>query len=385
MSALPQSPSIHGLPPLERGGVEARQGFEFQDHVAASFLVELLENPALLEVWCETHDDITLLRLQCGQQEVEFVQVKDLSLNQLWSVAKLTERDRKDKHAVSGTSILERSLENDRCCEPCRFRLVTSLPPNAELAFLKLNFDAPDRLAEKTNIASVADDLDRRMNYYRNKNGHGADYWLKNTLWDVHQSVETLTSLNKLRLHEVVAKNGVILFPDQLDELYSVILTLARDAALADWGASPAKKKICRTNLLAWLTSYLEARRQPPPVAGTNLEGKLNRAGLQPGDIAACMDSRHRYLAERYSPKYLTFSDLTYLEGEVGAVLHGLRARLDAGEIPDDGIGFHAACLKAVEKLRETGLGSQTPLSLVYGCMYNIADRCVHRFRRASA
>jgi len=46
---------------LERGGVEARKGFELQDHVAVGFLIDLLTTPGLLEVWCETHDDITLI------------------------------------------------------------------------------------------------------------------------------------------------------------------------------------------------------------------------------------------------------------------------------------------------------------------------------------
>ena len=70
------TPSIHSLPPLERGGVEARIGFAIQDHVAASYLIHLLEEPTLLEVWCETHDDITLIRQGQATQEVEFVQVK---------------------------------------------------------------------------------------------------------------------------------------------------------------------------------------------------------------------------------------------------------------------------------------------------------------------
>ena len=76
----PAKLSIHSLPPLERGGVEARIGFAFQDHVAASYLIDLLEEPTLLEVWCETHDDITLIWQGKASQEVEFVQVKSNAL-----------------------------------------------------------------------------------------------------------------------------------------------------------------------------------------------------------------------------------------------------------------------------------------------------------------
>ena len=72
MASLPTTPSIHDLPPLERGGVEARKGFALQDHVAVGFLIDLLATPGLLEVWCETHDDITLIWHNSTEQEVEF-------------------------------------------------------------------------------------------------------------------------------------------------------------------------------------------------------------------------------------------------------------------------------------------------------------------------
>jgi hypothetical protein len=36
------------------GGVSARQGFEYQDHVAAKYIIEMISNPALREVQCDT-------------------------------------------------------------------------------------------------------------------------------------------------------------------------------------------------------------------------------------------------------------------------------------------------------------------------------------------
>ena len=385
MSSLPTTRSIHDLPPLERGGVEARKGFEVQDHVAVGFLIDLLTTPGLLEVWCETHDDITLIWHDTTEQEVEFVQVKSLSLNQLWSVAKLTERERKEKQAVSGSSILERSLANDRCCESCRFRLVTTLPPKGDLDFLQLPFDAPDRIARASEIAKLADDVDGRIGTYRSSNGNGPGFWLNKTMWDVHQSIESLSSSNRLRLQRVVFKAGTTLFPDQLDELYASFLTMARDAAVSDWGNDPAKKKICKECLTKWLDTQLESRRHLPASAGTALRGKLEKAGVVDGDIRACLESRQRYLVERYSPQYLKLADLNYVEAEVAAVLHSLRAKLDSEELADNGIAFHAFCLKALEELQSKLPVSGVPLSILHGCMYNIADRCIHRFRRASA
>jgi hypothetical protein len=381
----PAKPSIHQLPPLERGGMEARIGFEIQDHVASSYLIDLLENPALLEVWCETHDDITLIWQEAGSQEVEFVQVKSNALNRLWSVAIIARQERKKEETQPASSIFERSLANDRCCEPCRFRLVTCLPPNADLDALRLPFDAPDRKAKADALDTVADDLDKRTGNFRSANGNGARHWISQLIWEVQQSADTLSSCNKIKISRLLAKRGLTFFPDQLDELYSTILTRAREAAVADWGVSPSGKKTCKECMLSWLESYLEVRRNQPASAGTRLSEKLAQAGLADGDVAASVESRQRYLAERFSPQYLKVNQMSLLGDEVSAALHGLRAKLDSGEIADNGIAFHAACLKAMEQLQARHTDLRPPLSVLQGCMYDIADRCIHRFRRASA
>lgn len=382
MNSTPQPKSYHDLPPLERGGVEARKGFEFQDHVAAGMLIEMLANDELLEVWCETHDDITLIWDGASVQEFEFVQVKALTLDQLWSVAKLTERKRKNKSGVEGTSILERLLSNDRGAEPSQFRIVTTLPPNEELSFLQLRFDSPDRKSALADSADLVADLEKRTDNFTSENGNGIRHWLENTSWDVWQSEKSTANSNKLRLQRVALNRGFHLFPDQLDEVYAEFLALARKAAVADWGNTPDEKKITKAKLSSWFDTQLQARVHPAPTAGTNLEKKLQRAGIAGGDITACLETRQHYLAERYSPKYLSLTDLQLVEGEVGARLHSLRAQLDAGDLDDDGRKFHAECLTALEQLRPTL--PDTPLSIMQGCMYNIADRCVHRFRRAT-
>ena len=60
--------SIHDLPPLETGGIVARKGFSFQDHVAVGFILEMYENENLEQVWCETQDDITLIWRKNGKE-----------------------------------------------------------------------------------------------------------------------------------------------------------------------------------------------------------------------------------------------------------------------------------------------------------------------------
>ena len=288
----------------------------------------------LLEVWCETHDDITLIWQGPEGQEVEFVQVKSHELDQLWSVAKLCERERANKEALLGTSIFERSLANDRCCEPCRFRLVTCRPPSSSLGFLSLPFSAPDRMSKKDRLADLADDIDRRVGGFRSPKGNGALFWLANLIWEVRQSVESLSNDNNLRLLRLLAQKGVTLFPDQLSELYSGLLTKARDSALADWGRDPGKKKVHKAGLFNWLETDLASRlNRPPASGGKRVREKLEKAGVISEEIISSLESRQRYLSERFTPRYLNLNDLSYLEAEVAATLHTLRARLDAGEI----------------------------------------------------
>ncbi len=60
-TTAPPRKSIHACPLRACGGVIARVGFSFQDHVAVSFCIEMREDGStLLSVWCEGQDDITL-------------------------------------------------------------------------------------------------------------------------------------------------------------------------------------------------------------------------------------------------------------------------------------------------------------------------------------
>ena len=70
--------------------------------------IDMMLDPTIKEVWCETHDDITLLfELDAVRGlQVEFVQVKADESHQLWSLAKLTHAESL-KDGKVGKSILE--------------------------------------------------------------------------------------------------------------------------------------------------------------------------------------------------------------------------------------------------------------------------------------
>lgn len=388
MGTVPTPLSIHDLPPLERGGVVARHGFDVQDHVAAGFVLTLLESADLLEVWCETHDDITLLWQNSSGQEVEFVQVKSNELDQLWSIAKLCDREKKDKSPQAGTSIYERSLANDRCKEPCRFRLVTCRPANSDLVVLTLPHSAPDRTAKQSDIDALSKEIEGKANGFVSSNGNGPSFWLSRLFWDVRHSLESVKNANLDKLRRLVEqRGGHPLFSDQLDDLYDTILTMVRTAATANWGIDPSQKKFNRQSVGDWLDKELARRMHSiPAMGGTALKGKMAVAGIADTEIESSLETRRHYLAERLRPQYLSLSERDAVEGEVTATLHALRAQLDAGEIQDSGVEFHAKCITALQDLqRRLPTSRPVPLVFLLGCMYSIADRCTHRFRRATA
>jgi hypothetical protein len=95
MSETPQQPSsIHALALPTVGGTPARTGFNLQDHVAATYCVRMVLEQGIKEIWCEAHDDITVLWDASAGEEVEFVQVKNEDPDQLWSFALLCQLNR---------------------------------------------------------------------------------------------------------------------------------------------------------------------------------------------------------------------------------------------------------------------------------------------------
>lgn len=100
-------PSVADATPDEEGGPIARSGFNYQDEIAVSFFIEMLEQTELLKVHCETHDDIVLIWQRSNPRlAAEYVQVKAGEDDKLWSLADLCER----KKGKAGTSLLEKSL-----------------------------------------------------------------------------------------------------------------------------------------------------------------------------------------------------------------------------------------------------------------------------------
>lgn len=382
LSSAHSFPSYRDLPPLESGGVIARSGFEFQDHVAAKYCIEMLQNTNITEVWCESLDDITLIRLDGNQEEFEFVQVKSNDFDHFWSIAELCKRDKAG--TIVGSSILEKSLAYERGSESCRFRIVTKLSVNADLRILTLPLDSPKRVSLTNDFDKLCKKVSEKISDYLSPKGSDASSWLSRLVWEECGSSQALEDNNRLRLRHIGSDLSMFLAEDQWDEMYRKILQKVQDAGRAKWEINPEVKKLKRDDFLSWFQSSI-AKAQSPGVDGTGkkLHEKMERAGIAPDRIEVAQEQRRAYRMSILSPGYMNLHKRENIENDARAHLHQLVSNLDAGKCNDTGIEFHSRCLDRLSEVQQHD-SENTSLSFLQGYMYYLADRCLHRFTRTA-
>lgn len=373
---------IRQIRPAESGGAVARSGFAFQDHVTAGFCIEMLVDPKLSEVWCETYDDVVLVWTENKTELIEFVQVKSDSHDQLWTPSLLCQRDKKkEEPGKSGTSIPERSLARDCCAESTCFRLVTAWEISADLRILKLERDHRDRSVTSEDFKKLLEQIQSKIGDYRSAKGYGCDSWLQRTLWQV-ESKERLEGSNCLKLLKALNQLGITIHVEALEGTYAALLTLVKNAAqLPD---TEREKKFL--NALR-VQEFLREAINPFPHLGPSktLEAKLNAAGLPATESATAQELRRAYLQAIRTQSYLETNGQPAYANSILYQLLRLRTAHDSGTIEQmDGVRFHELCLEKVEETMSTvaTLTDSTPLLMGAGCMYDITARCQHRFTR---
>lgn len=330
-------------------------------------------------VWCETLDDITVLRQSGGQEVVEFVQVKANVSDQLWSVSQLCQR----KEGLPGTSILEKSLANDRCKEDCRFSIVTTRDLRSELKPLGLPADEPTRLQA---IPGLGAKLINKLPHYESPNGHNAAWWAERTTWSVLHSNEAARAHNRHLLSGIVEMTGLVLFSDQIATLYELLLQRIITASATDKSADRNVGKFEREKLRQWIEDRIRDNYDSGRNAGRGLLiKKLEAAGLDGIAISTATELRRAYRARTLEPSYLEIDNVRTWEDKVRGLLNRLRANLDTGAISDSGVDFHNRSLQALAQLRnEFSTHNPPPDEILQGCMYHITALCQHRFVRPS-
>ena len=376
-------PSVDDVKPGEEGGPIARSGFNYQDEIAAGFLIEMLEDPSFLKMHCETHDDVVLVRTVDGSamgRRAEFVQVKANEPDKLWSISDLGA----GKKTKTGAPIFEVSLGRDKHSEESRFRIVTLRPVVSNLKILTFSYGAPGREAAGHRFKTLKSELDRRFPDVKSRKRNGTAYWIENCYWDVRHSWPNVRDANLLRIMRLSSKEERPLLPELAEVLVEELRARAKEAGDAKWEPDRDKKIITRRTLRVWWerrAAELIGGAVPP--SGRNLRTKMVKAGLPDEVIGLAVDMRREYARVARTSHYMEPEEVVRLQSRVKSEVMSLRARFVSGQSGLDGVGFHALCVERMDTVNgERSAGSQDRSAFLKGCMYDIADRCLLRFSR---
>ncbi|WP_046246701.1 dsDNA nuclease domain-containing protein [Hymenobacter terrenus] len=382
------SDSIHHQPLADQSGRNARRGFEYQDHIGARYCLQMLTNPALLEVWLESHDDITLVwDIGDGIVVYEFIQVKFIERN--WLLSSVINRENgKDGKPRPGTALLEKSLAHNQYQETARFRLVTSREACSELVGLRFPLASPERLAAKSGLDQTATKIKA---YYKKQPSPPAeadlDYWLDNCVWETCESTLLgLEALNLITLEKALRLQGFGIYPEYRINLYGLLLRKVADASIKDPYTNRDAFKIKRQECIAWLCdTAIEVSHGPDPK--DKLGSKLHEIGVPTPGIALAREAKLLYNSERRDNDFCEPKDLRAMEAEILGRVSALQRKQYNPRTEQPPLDFYDACLTtAVDVLHQQRFVDDDgitiiPSSLAEGYVYEIVDRCLLRFK----
>lgn len=389
MSPATPQVSYRDLAPLESGGVIARNGFEFQDHVAAGYCIDMLSDDRLVEVWCETLDDITLIRVSGDEEIFEFVQVKNNRLNHLWSISEFCKQEstteNKKKIKKVNSSIFEKLFANERAeaKERCSFRMVTAFAVNKTLKILTYPLSSPLRNSTDNSLCDLCNEIEENIPNYKNPNGCDTNSCLSRTEWEVRHDDKAVENANLRALRTVISTFRTFLAEDQLNELYKKVLRKVQEAGKADWNIDPDLKKITKQVFIDWIKTEINLAQHPSSGGtGNKLREKMLKAGISEDVIENALNQRRFYRNLSLNQEYMNLSKREEIEMDVTANLEHLKAQLDSEELKVDGVRFHSICLNC---LKDISNKQNVSLPFLYGFMYYMTERCVYRFVKAGA
>lgn len=370
--------SVDELTPTEEGGPIARIGFSYQDEIAIGFCLDMLAEPSLIKIQCESHDDLVLIRSVNDARVAEFVQVKAGEPEKLWSVADLCRRE----GSALGTSIFETSLARDRCSEKSLFRLVTSRPVVNALKPLTYPLGAPGRESVDKTLVDLLTGIEKSCPNAKSDKGNASAFWVANCVWDVRHDQTSVERANLLKVLRLSALEQRDLLPEQAEILLTELREKVKVAGLARWKPDRDRKVITRDSIREWWTvRTANIRDGAISTGGGKLAVKLIEVGAGAETVALALDIRRDYAATIRARGYMVDEASEALQTRVKAEMMSLRARFSAGYFDITGAVFLAKCLVRLDEINASLPANEVDrLAFLQGCMYDIADRCLHRF-----
>jgi len=238
----------------DSGGIAARKGFRIQDHVAARLALEMLHDSTILQLECETGDDVVLRRLEGGQSVIEYIQVKTTERDTKWSIKELAER----KNKKQGSSVCEKSLLCDKNGETAWFRIVTTRAISNKLK----PFCRPrSKRANDQGFVKLTNSFSMKYKTTVSASGRTLADWADNMFWEVEGEEESLISRNINALLKLASSQGVNPSYGAMHETYGELVGVVRE--MGDKSSLDADEKVWkRPACLTWWTSKLDTIRK---------------------------------------------------------------------------------------------------------------------------
>lgn len=237
----------------DAGGISARRGFRIQDHVAARLALEMLHDPTILRLECETGDDIVLRRSEAGTTIIEYIQVKTTQDDRKWSIKELTAREK----GKEGSSICEKSLLCDKHHEFAWFRFVST---RDVVKSLQPFLTARSKRKDCRSINDLISNFSGKFKSVKSSSGRTLTDWATNLLWEVEGDEDALISRNINALLKLSGGVGVNPSYGTIEEVYHRLVDKVR--TMADKPSAMADEKIWdRQKCLEWWKSQVDSMR----------------------------------------------------------------------------------------------------------------------------
>lgn len=375
-------PSIDDAEPEEQGGPVARAGFTYQDYIAADLVFDMIDDPAIAKVHCETSDDIVIVweRQDCTPRVAEFVQVKTTTKDSLWSCARLCGSANDDP----GISLFEKSLAKDRVKEEALFRIVTLQGVQSALRPLTYERGHSARDLSADPITKLCEEIDERCPNVASDKGGTSAFWLERALWVEGAPQDMLHRSLLLRVMTGSANDGgAALLVDQAEKVLLSLLAWVRRAGDAKFVPDKHKKIISRVDAIDWWSSTIEDERNGLSVpSGGKLRRKMTADVASEDIVENALEIRRQYSEEVRSPKFMDGSDIETLSMDVRTRLMKLRVRRFTGENSESPKNFHATCVgEAEDAAASQSENDGVAKTMALGCLYDIVDRCQLAFK----
>ncbi|TBW47843.1 DUF1837 domain-containing protein [Marinobacter halodurans] len=203
----------------DSGGVGAKKGFLFQDHIAVRHILSLLSDSSVQEVHCETRDDISIVVSGTTGNYVLNIQVKTTDGAKKWSTEELCDSE-----------IYIKQLKLDSLQVPAKFRIISSRDVGSS-SVKTLLYPKEQRDAKKRQ--QLINVITRRHKGAVSPNKNSAEYWVDNCHWEVIKEIDAIKFRNQNSINSIAENFGYNLTSAQILEINDKLLLSAIEAAAA--------------------------------------------------------------------------------------------------------------------------------------------------------